>query len=172
MKRLKYFKLNNWKNFSSILLLFFLFTLQQNLRAQQFVNITVTWIGGTSNIGSCDDQGTFCGTVPLESDPDPRWKVAGKLNTDLTFPAFQNEGRDDVGPGFISWNHPLFSASNTCASSIQLYGLTFEDDCGDPNEYEPVCGILQEDHNLYLSNLLAPPSINFLTYSPASDHAS
>lgn len=153
-------------------MLFFLFTLHQNLQAQQFVNIAVTWIGGTTNIGNCDDQGVGCDlSNPFNTQPDPRWKVAGKLNNDPTFPALQNEGRDDVGPGSsFAWNHPLFTATNSCASSIQIYGLTFEDDCGDPNEYEPACGILQEDDNFYLSNIIAPPSINFLTYSQGVNH--
>jgi hypothetical protein len=110
MKRLKNFNLNNWKKSNSIFTLLLLFTLSKNVQAQQFVNITVTWIGGTSNIANCDDQGAGCDlSNPFNTQPDPRWKVAGKLNNDPTFPALQNEGRDDVGPGSsFAWNRSIY----------------------------------------------------------------
>lgn len=142
-------------------------TWQNKLQAQQFVNITVTWIGGTSNIGDCNDQGVGCdASNPFNTAPDPRWWVSAKLFTDPTYPAAQYEARDDVGDGFFSWNHPLFSASNVCASTFLVNGYTFEDDCGASDQFEPSCGVFQEDDNLYLG--ITP--INFLTYSAGVNH--
>ncbi|MBK6275594.1 MAG: proprotein convertase P-domain-containing protein [Saprospirales bacterium] len=170
MKRLKYFNLNNWKNLSSILMLFFLFTIQKNSNAQQFVNITVTWIGGASLAGECSDQGVACidsdGSLNVASNPDPRWKVAAKLDSDLTFPPITDEAVDNTSGGFFNWNHSLFTATNSCASTINVYGFTWEDDCGASDQWEPSCGVLQEDDDLSITT----NNIPFLTYSAGVNH--
>lgn len=169
MKKLEILKTikQNKSRILFFILLLLSMTWQNKLQAQQFVNITVTWIGGTSNIGDCNDQGAGCDlSNPFNTQPDPRWWVSAKLFTDPTYPAAQYEARDDVGDGFFSWNHPLFSASNVCASTFLVNGYTFEDDCGASDQFEPSCGVFQEDDNLYLG--ITP--INFLTYSAGVNH--
>ena len=55
---------------------------------QQFANITASWIGGSDNYDcNCNDGGTGCAFRSFNSQPDPRWRLAAKLNTDLAFPS-------------------------------------------------------------------------------------
>lgn len=153
MENSLYFKNNsNWRMFSKIFLLILIsFSSYFSLQAQQFYNISVTWISGTSNIGSCDDQGVACDlSNPLNTDPDPRWRVAVKADIDPSFPATTFEERTDVGPGTFNWSYSLLNRSNVCYTNINVFGYTWEEDCGANDEYEPSCGVLQEDDNLYV----------------------
>jgi hypothetical protein len=94
MKKRFLTKTPNWKNYCSLLLLLFIFGLQTPLKAQQFRTITVTWTGGSDD--DCSDQGVPGGCSSFTGSPDPRWLLAGKLDTDTNYPPDLFEQRNDV----------------------------------------------------------------------------
>ncbi|HOY40835.1 MAG TPA: gliding motility-associated C-terminal domain-containing protein [Chitinophagales bacterium] len=148
MKKRFLTKTPNWKNYCSLLLLLFIFGLQTPLKAQQFRTITVTWTGGSDD--DCSDQGVL-GCNSFTGSPDPRWLLAGKLDTDTNYPPDFFEQRNDVTAGNHFWNRTVLSTFNCGATNINIRAQSWEEDnilgCGQNDEYNTGCVDNDEDYS-------------------------
>ncbi|MCB0508277.1 MAG: gliding motility-associated C-terminal domain-containing protein [Bacteroidetes bacterium] len=141
-----------WKNYCSILLLFFIFGLQKPLHAQQFKTIVVTWAGGADNHDDCSDQGVGACSTFSGGNPDPRWALAAKLNTDATYPGDTYLKITDQRTGYKSINTIVINTATCGASSVNIRAQSWEEDnitCGGgnrDNEFNVGCvGGIEDD---------------------------
>jgi len=143
-----------WKNYCSILLLFFVVAFHNPLQAQQFANVTVSWIGGSDNYDcNCNDAGLSfdCGgnvTNPDGTQPDARWRLAAKLNTIGSYPLDIVHKKDNAGCGFTGWNDALFTLTNVCGPTVNIRAQSWEEDnitCGNDNDFNNGCGLGDND---------------------------
>ena len=161
-----------WKNYCSLLLLIFIVGFQTKLNAQQFKTITVTWTGGTDNHDDCNDQGLFsCGTLSL-GNPDPRWRLSAKLNTDVVYPGDLFLKADNVNTGFKSTNQQVFSVFNCGATDVNIRASSWEEDnvtCGPgdrDDNYNDGCALGVEDDDVYsgIDNFTVPTTLGTNNY--------
>lgn len=146
-----------WKNYCSILLLFFVVALQKPLHAQQFANVSVSWIGGSDNYDcNCGDGGVACDlSNPFNSQPDARWKLAAKLNTAGSYPADVIHKKDNDNCGFVGWNDAVLTQFNVCGPTVNIRAESWEEDNGNAlcwaagydNTYNAGCFTDNDDDN-------------------------
>lgn len=144
-----------WKNYCSILLLFFVVALQKPVMAQQFANITVSWIGGSDNhdcnCGDANLQISDCGanfTNPKGTQPDARWRLAAKMSSDGAYPSDIIHKKGDAACGFTGWSDALISRTNLCAPTLNIRAQSWEEDnftCGTDDTYDVGCFISAEN---------------------------
>ena len=154
MKKTFLTKTPNWRYYCGLILLLFLMVSAIDAKAQQFSNVTVTWVGVSNNDQCCNDQGVF-GCSTIASDPDPRWLVAVKLNTDLSFPANEFAKLDNVpcgGPYPIT-PITMLTRTNVCGTFLNLRYESWEEDsyvdvvpCGSDDAYDPGCLLVPDDN--------------------------
>lgn len=134
------------------MLLFFIFGLQKPLHAQQFKTIVVTWAGGADNHDDCSDQGVGACSTFSGGNPDPRWALAAKLNTDATYPGDTYLKITDQRTGYKSINTIVINTATCGASSVNIRAQSWEEDnitCGGgnrDNEFNVGCvGGIEDD---------------------------
>lgn len=164
-----------WKNYCSLLLLLFIVGLQTPLKAQQFKTITVTWTGGTDNHDDCSDQGAFACSTFSGGNPDPRWRLAAKLNTDALYPADALLKVNDARTGFKSTNQVVVSSFTCAATDVNIQAQSWEEDndngvtCGDDNFFNDGCplSVLDDDvwSGVQVFNLTIPSTAGTSNWS-------
>jgi gliding motility-associated-like protein len=153
-------KTPDWKYYCSVLLLLFLMASSKQSMAQQFANITVSWVAASNTAQCCDDQGAFsCSTIA--SDPDPRWLVSIKLSSDVSFPPNSILKRDDMACGTTTFAPATFvNATNVCAPLINLRASAWEEDnivgCGSDDTYDPGCAVQEDEDFSGVQNIDIP----------------
>ncbi len=160
-----------WKNYCSLLLLFFVVALQKPVQAQQFANITVSWVGGSDNYDcNCGDGGVACdASNPFNSQPDARWRLAAKLSTDLAYPTDLIVKKSDQNCGATTWSSALFTRTNVCGPVINVRTQSWEEDggsCGTDDDYDGGCLINPDNHYSGIQSFNIP----YQTYSPGVNH--
>lgn len=140
MKKRFLYKTFQWKNYCSILLLFFVVALQKPVHAQRFANVTVSWIGGTDNWDcGCNDGGVFsCGLS--NGQPDARWRLSAKLSS-AGYPADVVHGKDDADCGLTTWSpNGFINATNVCDLTVNVRASVWDEDgCGADDTYDTGC---------------------------------
>lgn len=160
-----------WKNYCSILLLFFIVTLQKTVQAQQFANITVTWISATDNYQcNCGDGGVGCSLEsPFNTQPDGRWRLAAKLSSDASYPADLIFKKNNQNCGTSNFSTSLITQNNVCATAINVRTQSWEEDggsCGTDDDYDGGCLINPDDNWSGVQTFNIP----FQNYSQGVNH--
>lgn len=148
MKKRFLTKTLKWKNYCSLLLLLFIFGLQNPLHAQQFKTITVTWLGGTDNFQDCNDQGVGACSTFSGGNPDPRWRLTAKLDINGTYPPDFFMKYDNTRTGLKFTNQVVLSDSSCASRFVNIRSESWEEDnlgCGSDDEYNN-CGIAPDDN--------------------------
>lgn len=137
----------NWKYFCGVFLLLFLMATNKQVHAQQFANVTVTWVGVTNNFQCCNDEGV-AGCSTFATDPDPRWRVAAKLSIDGAYPADLISNPGDLACGSYGISSTLVGLrSNVCAPLVNVRASSWEEDlCGSDLTYDGGCPLIEDDN--------------------------
>jgi len=168
MKRLFQTRAPQWKRYSSILLLFFFLALQKNTFAQQYSNITVSWVGVQDrNHCNCGDVGVACSwSRPFNSQPDARFKLYTKLSTDATY-AYDIYRKNNDNCGSKSFNTTQLTRTNTCATDINFTTQAWEENaCGADDQFNQQWYCVNDDNSWTAASFNIP----FQTYPQGVDN--
>jgi gliding motility-associated-like protein len=168
MKRLFQTRAPQWKRYSSILLLFFFLALQKNTFAQQYSNITVSWVGVQDrNHCNCGDVGVACSwSRPFNSQPDARFKLYTKLSTDATY-AYDIYRKNNDNCGSKSFNTTQLTRTNTCATDINFTTQAWEENaCGADDQFNQQWNCVNDDNSWTAASFNIP----FQTYPQGVDN--
>src|SRR5665647_63492 len=147
MKKRFLTKTPKWKYYCGMLLLIFLMATSRQSYAQQFSNITVSWVAASNNFQCCSDEGAL-GCSTLATDPDPRYLLSVKLNTDAAFPANSFAKADDLPCGNYGIAPvSMLNRTNVCGPVLNIRGSSWEEDlCGADNTYDAGCPLIEDDN--------------------------
>lgn len=148
MKKRFLTKTPKWKYYCSALLMIFLLATSKQSYAQQFANITVEWISAGNAFQCCNDQGAL-GCSTIATDPDPRWRLAVKLNTDASYPADVIRKQNDTPCGDYGFGPvSMLTRTNVCGPVLNIRAVTWEEDaCGSDDTYDTGCVVPSSDDN-------------------------
>jgi gliding motility-associated-like protein len=137
-----------WKYYCGLFLLLFLMATGKQSYAQQFSNVTVSWVAASNGAQCCNDQGAF-GCSTIATDPDPRWRLSVALNTDLSFPPDLIFKANDQGCGTVGIiPTALQSRTNVCGPLLAIQAQGWEEDgitCGSDDTFDTGCALPEDD---------------------------
>jgi gliding motility-associated-like protein len=158
MKNRSYMKRTlEWKYFLGAMLFMLLLAAPDRVKAQQFADVTVSWVGIGYNEQCCTDQGLECtfniGAPTAYGDPDPRFRLRSKLANDVVFSGWSVQTPDNVScPYGGSINVAQFTRNDYCGGNLEIETQSWEEDgitCGTNTTFDVGCfaGVEDDDNN-------------------------